>query len=505
MSLDSANREVLRGLEPQPVWDRFRRIAEIPRDSNEEDEVRAHVIAWARERGYSFQIDGVGNLLVRVPGRREGDTLLLQAHLDMVCVPKKGAQNSPADFGVELELGEDGWLHSKGNKTSVGADNGVGVATMMALVDDKDVNYPPLELLFTVDEENGLSGVGGLDIGMITAERVINMDSEDGPNLTGIASAAGRGMKAVRDAEYSPIVKPGEHRLVVVKADGFQGGHSGLAINNGLGNPIKVLAQTLRHGGVGPKGFDLLKLEGGSGAFGNVIPTGAELHLAVENTAFEGVTQSLGRGAQAALQGINNPGTVTVEGGSASLDPAAKVLGDRVKSALVGALQELPDGVLTRRKIPEGAPDVSSNLGWVRTGDGVEVVACLRGHTVTDLDAQFGASKGIFSSRGFKLVDGNGKEADLFGYGGWEINPDSALLAHGEAVMRGLGMEPKRWAYHCGLEVGELVMTMETAGRKMDAIASGPHIRDVHSTNERIQVSSVEDWYRYLKEFLRTV
>ncbi len=496
MSLES-NREVLSGLEPVAVWDRFAELTQIPRPSKLEAQAREHILDWAKQRGLDSQVDSVGNILVRVPGRREGKPLLLQGHIDMVCVPGKGEPNSPADFSVELELGEDGWLRSKDGKTSVGADNGVGVSTMMALVDDPEVNYPPLELLFTIDEEDGLDGVGGLDLSMITADRMVNMDSEDGPDLTGIASAAGRGFKAQIAPEYSPIERGNDGRLVIVRATGFQGGHSGLAINKGIGNPLKALVDSLSEGEVDLRQLDLMKLEGGTGKYGNVIPSSAELHMAVNNGTREELYRRIEQGSGLVNGRINQPGQISVET-AGGIDPSMRAMSTRVKHATLDAIGMLHDGVLTRRKIPAGAPDVSSNLGWVRTGDTLDAVACIRGHNVPNLEAQFAASKGEFTSRGFTTED-------LFNYGGWEIDPDSTLLAHGEALMRGHGIEPKRWAYHCGLEVGELVMKMEAAGRSMDAIATGPMIQDVHGINERIEVASVEKWYAYLKDFLATV
>ena len=225
-------------LEPRGIWTHFLALTRIPRPPKEEDEVRAHVLAWAAEHGLETAVDGEGNAVARVPateGREDAPTVVLQSHLDMVCERDPDSPNDPREGRIEV-VRDDDWVLARG--TTLGADNGIGVAAAMAIAEDPEVAHGPLELLFTVSEEQGLEGAKALDPSLVRGRLLVNLDGTSNGSLT--VGCAGSAHTFVRLA-LVPEPVPDEWETVAVTVSGVRGGHSGGDIAKGRLNAIKAL------------------------------------------------------------------------------------------------------------------------------------------------------------------------------------------------------------------------------------------------------------------------
>jgi dipeptidase D len=476
----------LENLEPHSLWKRFEALSAIPRASGNEAAARAYVLGEAARLGLEADTDRVGNVVVRKPARpgREGAIMAtLQGHLDMVCEKNEGtAHNFDAD---PIRLVRDGdWLKADG--TTLGADNGVGVAAALAMMESRDVAHGPLEFLFTIDEESGLTGASEFPAGALKSKYFLNLDGEEEGTLC-IGCAGGLNTTARRTLEMRPG-GPGDGWRI--KVSGLQGGHSGLDINKGRGNAIAILGRTLQ-GLALPMG--VAAIQGGSKR--NAIPREAWATVLVESGREEDLRRMVAetQAETRAALGSFDPGVkITVE----SAGRPGQVFASAGASQVVGLLASLHHGVLEMSPDVPGLVQTSTNLAIVSAEDGlVEIETSQRSSIESSKQAAGRMVTTFLQFAGFEAHQAGG-------YPGWKPEPSSDIVRQAQKVHREiLGTTPELVAMHAGLECG--VIGEKHAGMQM--ISFGPHIVDVHSPSERLKISSVEPFWRFLKGLLESL
>jgi len=480
----------LEKLEPRLIWKHFDAIRQIPRPSKHEERIAEHMVSWARSRDLEVKRDGAGNVVVKVPataGHEKAPVIVLQGHLDMV--PEK---NSDVAFDfmkdpIQVRVVGD-YVYATG--TTLGSDNGVGVAAAMAVVEDPKAVHGPLELLFTIDEETGLTGAMQLDTKLLVGRTLINLDTEEDAALY-IGCAGGADTHAT-------FTITGEESLkgtvpVRVSVRGLRGGHSGVDIHENRGNALKFLLRTLN--ALRGKGieFGIVSVAGGSKH--NAIPREADAVLRISRDDESAVAAAVDEYARILKEefGEIDPNQrlecVTLEDREDNRKVWIRFDNDRVLDALLA----VPHGVLAMSRAVPGLVETSNNLAVVTIdGNTVKVTTSSRSSVMPSLKAtteQVGAA--------FRLGGAEVEQHD--GYPGWKPNPESPVLKTALKVFeREFKKEPAVKAIHAGLECGLI-------GEKypgMDMVSMGPQIESPHSPDERVQISTVDRFYTFLKATL---
>ncbi|HEX8550068.1 MAG TPA: beta-Ala-His dipeptidase [Abditibacteriaceae bacterium] len=469
-------------LEPQEVWRHFSALNEIPRPSGQEEQARDYVRRVAEQNGAVATQDARGNLVVLVPargGKADGPVAAVQGHLDMVC-QKRPEIAHDFDRDPIRPRREGDWIFASG--TTLGADNGLGAAMMLAALTDQTIEHGPLELVFTVEEETGLYGAAELDAALISAQYLINLDSEDPDEIT-IGCAGGAGANVHLPAATSTVENGQAFYLTV---GGLAGGHSGMQINEPLANALKLLTQMLTEMNAASP-IRLASLRGGNAH--NAIPRDAEAFVICD------------KAAQAALQTAR----ATINARWREHEPNLKIElreGETVARAwnematreALDLLHDLPHGVLQMSNVFEGKVETSANLAIVALDDealklhvsvrsfrGAEIQRVL--NEIEDRAMRAGASTEIRE-----------------GYPGWEPEADSTLLERTrEAFVHTQGKEPVVQVVHAGLECGLLVAKKPG----LEAISFGPHIRGAHTPEECVEIRSVATSWSLLRALLK--
>jgi dipeptidase D len=475
-------------LEPKPIWKHFDALAAIPRASTKEAAAREYVLAQAARLGLEVVQDKAGNIVVRKPAHkgREGATkALLQGHLDMVCEKNEGtAHNFDTD---PIKVVRDGdWLKADG--TTLGSDNGVGVAAALAVMESTDIAHGPLEFVFTIDEETGLTGAAEFQAGVLKSSYFLNLDNEEKGTLC-IGCSGGMTTTARRKVTLRPAGAGAGWRIKVL---GLKGGHSGVDIHQGRGNALRIL------GGVLQKALESLPVEvsdikGGSAQ--NAIPREAS-SIVVLDAAREKDLKSLVATAEAEYKadlGSFDPDLqITVE----KAERPEKVLDSTDAKQTVALLVTVPHGVLAMSPDVPGLVQNSTNLAIITTkGDVIEIVTSQRSAIESSKQAAARMVATACRLAGFE-VEHRGS------YPGWKPEPTSEIVRKLQAVHQELFSEPaKLIAMHAGLECG--VIGEKYPGMQM--VSFGPTIVDPHSPNERVQISSVESFWKYLRAVLERI
>jgi dipeptidase D len=477
----------LTSLDPRPVWAHFEALTRIPRPSGHEERAAEHVRGVAREHGFEVVSDAVGNVVVRVPaspGAEGAPVVALQGHLDMVCEKNRDvAFDFMRDPIVPEIRGE--WVHARG--TTLGADNGIGVAAALAAATEPGVVRPPLDLLFTVDEETGLTGAQRLDPSILRARTLLNLDSEeDGVLFVGCAG----GTDTVLTLGAGRMAHEAGDRVFRLEVSGLRGGHSGLNIVENRGNAIKVLAHVLLAAMERGVGFQVVSV--GGGGKHNAIPREAEATLFVppgEERRLADVMEREVAGFRDTLGGVDDGLSVRLEPGGES----GRVLQPTVVERLLRLLVGLPHGVLAMSGAIPGLVETSSNLAVVSTTDStVRIVTSSRSSVAPSLAAVLAQIRALGALAGAEVEIANA-------YPGWKPNLASPVLGVVREVYTTVwGREPKVTAIHAGLECG--LIGEKVPG--MDMVSFGPHLEGVHSPDERIHVPSVERFWDALRRIL---
>lgn len=484
----NALEKIMKGAaKPARVWHYFGEIMQIPRPSKHEERISAYLVEWGRAHGLETKSDRLGNVLIRKPaskGYEQSAGVCLQAHMDMVC-----EKNSDKKFDFMADAIQpvlDGeWLTADG--TTLGADDGIGVATILAILEDDTLQHPALEALITVDEETGLTGAAGLSRSWLKSEILLNFDDEDeGEYCIGCAG----GIDTTVELDYKMVTAPRGHRAFRLRVSGLKGGHSGDDINRGRGCAIKLLNRMLWTATY-QYSARMASIDGGN--LRNAIAREAEAVLTVPEAdvrAFKTMVTRMGKALQFEFRSTEPDLKIALT----EVDAPRQVIDVDTQTRLVNVLYACAHGVLAMSREIENFVETSTNLASVKMKDGTLHIATSQRSSVES--AKLAAAQKIEAT--FRLAGARVSHSD--GYPGWTPNPDSRVLKVGVDVYKKMyGREPVVRAIHAGLECGLIGEKYP----KMDMISYGPTLRGVHSPDERIEIKTVEMFWNQTLEILR--
>lgn len=482
------NNEVAQ-LAPTAIWTWFEKLNEIPRPSKREERIIKFVQDAGQELGLETIVDEAGNIIIRkpaTPGLEGLKPVVLQAHLDMV-----HQKNSDTDFdfdtqGIESWIDGD-WVKAKG--TTLGADNGIGAASVLAVLASKDIKHGPLEGLFTIDEETGMTGAFELKPGVLQATILLNTDTEDEGELT--IGCAGGVDSSVSMTYQQQAAQPGQN--IKLSVTGLKGGHSGCEIHLGRGNANKIMNRIMwACSQIDGAGFEIGSLTGGS--LRNAIPreSFATLNVTDDRGKFEAAVNEIAAIIGAELQRTEPEFTVTVE----DVNGVDQVMNTQSQRQFLAAVYASPCGVIRMSDEVAGLVETSTNLSLVNVKDGQVSIEFLSRSSVetakTDVTSQIDAT--------FDMIGANVEHSGS--YPGWMPKADSEILGTMKSLYQEMfDTDPIVNAVHAGLECG----IIGSHYPEMDMVSFGPTIKNPHSPDEKCHVPSVEKYWRYLLKILESV
>lgn len=477
-------------LKPEIVWKFFHQITQVPRPSKKESKIIQYLESFAKEYNIAIKKDKAGNILMSkpaTPGYEKLPTVILQSHMDMVC-----EKNSDKAFDFDndpIQTVVDGeWLRADG--TTLGADNGIGMAAELAILASTDIEHGPVECLFTVDEETGLTGAKALEAGFMTGEILLNLDSEDEGELF-IGCAGGKDTQGTFYYEQMPA--PTDQQYFRIDIKGLKGGHSGGDIHKGLGNANKILVRFLF---LLKKNFDftLCSIDGGN--LRNAIAREANAVIGLKPGDKEEVRAMLNRFAtdiECELKYADPNVQISMQ----STDNPEKCIESPIAEKLIYAMHACPHGVKAMSHDIEGLVETSTNLASVKMKDDDKIVIGTSQRSSIESSKEEIANQVscVFLLAGAEVTQGDG-------YPGWAPNPNSQILkVAAESYKKLFNKEPKVMAIHAGLECGLFLEKYPY----LDMISFGPTLRDVHSPDERIQIETVGLWWEHLLDLLKNI
>ncbi len=481
---------LLQELQPRIIWEQFDAITKVPRPSKKEGKIIEFLIDFAKQHDLEWQRDDIGNVVIRKPatqGYEERPTVILQSHMDMVC-----EKNSDVEFDFDndaIRTKVDGeWVRAEG--TTLGADCGIGMAAAMAMLIDPEVEHGPLEALFTVDEETGLTGAFELGEGMLTGKYLINLDSEDeGEIFIGCAG----GVDTVATFTCEREAAPEDYKFYRMDVANLLGGHSGDDIDKGRANSNKIAARWL-YEMQDAFGVRLSALDGGN--LRNAIPREAYAVVAVPQhhcEAFEHRFAAFATDVKAEFHATEPNFSLSL----VATDAQADVLTEEAQRRLVGALIGLPNGVLAMSMAVKGLVETSTNLASVKFKAENRVVVTTSQRSSLESGKEW-AKQSVEAV--FLLAGAEVEHSD--GYPGWAPNPESHLLQTTvQCYERLFGVEPKVRAIHAGLECGLFLEKYP----HLEMVSFGPTIRGVHSPDERLEIATVDKFWVLLQECIKSI
>lgn len=480
----------IKDLEPKIVWNFFHEITQVPRPSKKEEKIIEYIENVANKHNIPMKKDEVGNLLLfkeATKGYESLPTVVLQAHIDMVCEKNSNVKhdfdNDPIKTVVDGE-----WLRAEG--TTLGADNGIGVAAALAVVTSEDIEHGPIECLFTVDEETGLTGANALQKGFMTGKILLNLDSEDEGEIF-IGCAGGKNTTAT--FSYEAVTASDKEEYFKISVSGLNGGHSGGDIHLGLGNANKILARFL-YQLLDKYEFKLSGILGGN--LHNAIAREAYAIIGIDGKKKEEVSALLNIFAadiENELKHVDPNVTLSME----TTDAPKTNIPDDIKTNLILALLACPHGVMAMSHDIEGLVETSTNLASVKQIDDnkIFIVTSQRSSVESEKDATADQVASVFKLAGAKVIHNDG-------YPGWAPNPNSKILEVAKTSYRKLfGKDAKIMAIHAGLECGLFLEKYPY----LDMISFGPTLRSVHSPDERIEIKTVDMWWQHLLDILKNI
>lgn len=478
----------IKELTPVSVWGIFDEITKVPRPSKKEEKIRAYIRNFATEHKLPFREDEAGNILVSRPasqGYADAPVVTLQAHMDMVCDKVAGVK---IDFEKDpLKPYVDGeWVTAEG--TTLGADNGIGIAAALALLTDEGLQAGAVEALFTVDEETGLGGAKALKDGFISGKYLVNLDSEEeGEIFIGCAGGA----DTVATFVHNPMMTPPNYHFMKISVSGLKGGHSGGDIHLGRGNAIKILARFLCPA-IDKHKIILASFEGGS--LRNAIPREASAIIGVPADSKERITVDMNIYAAAVSEELKNVDEDFVMKWE-SVEPSRTVIDRQTSFTLLNTLNACPHGVVSMSTEIKGLVETSTNLASVKKSGENKIVVCTSQRSSIDSmkEAVVESVESLFMLAGAKVSHGDA-------YPGWRPNRKSELLKIAVAAYKELfsDRKPQVKAIHAGLECALFLKKYPA----LDMISIGPTMADVHTPDERMHIPSVERFYLFLKAIL---
>ncbi len=468
----------------------FEEISKIPRCSKHEEKIVNYLVEWSKENGFEYKLDSVQNILIKVPASKGFETsspVVIQGHLDMVC---EKTPDSDHDFTKDpIKLVYDGeWLTA--DKTTLGSDNGIAIAMAMAMALDKDLEHPPLELLFTVDEETGLTGANALEPGFIEGKILLNVDSEDEGVFT-VGCAGGINTNLTLPIDMETI--PSGYDRYRIKAGGMKGGHSGIDIPLGKANAIQVLARTINS--MVDLGFDVYLADIKGGSAHNAIPRDAEAVILLKKEDLSKI-ENLIKDEEQTIKfefSVTDP-DLTIEINPYDESSFSKAVNPVGLKKVCDFILAIPHGVFAMSAKIENLVETSNNLANIKFENGqIHILTSQRSSLVSRLDALTNSIEAIA-----RLAGGKGESSD--GYPPWEPNMDSPLLAKSVALYeRMYNKKPVVEVIHAGLECG--IIGDKNPG--MDMISIGPTLKYPHSPDEKIHVGTVGMIWDFMAELLK--
>lgn len=481
--------EVLKGLEPERLYHYFEEICKIPRPSKKEEKIAAYLVDFGKKHGLETIVDSTGNVIIRKPASKgmEGvKSVVLQSHIDMVCEKNSDTIHDFDKDPIQPFIAGE-WVKARG--TTLGADDGIGIATQLAILAANDIQHGPIECLFTVDEETGLTGAFGLDPTILKSNILLNLDSEDeGEIFIGCAG----GMDTVITLPCAYEKPAGNSKAFKIKVSGLKGGHSGDDINKGLGNANKILNRVIWETA---RDFELRLASFNAGNLRNAIAREGEAVVTVAADAATNLKNYVANYNQTvkAEYKITEP-DLKVE--IIDTDVPSQIMTQETQYKLLNSLYACPHGVIAMSQSIPNFVETSTNLAAVRTKDNtIEITTSQRSSVESAKYDVANMVASVFNLAGGESVHGEG-------YPGWTPNPDSEILEISKTVYEKLfGYAPRVLAIHAGLECGLIGEKYP----KMDMISYGPTIKGAHSPDERLNIETVTKFWDLTLEILKSV
>ena len=480
---------IFKNLKPSLLWKHFEEILKIPHCSGNETAIGDYVISVAKKNNLKWKRDKVGNIVVSKPAspeKKKGKTIIIQGHLDMVCEKNSDVKHDFTKDAIKV-IKKDKWIQAQG--TTLGADNGIGLCSALAILDDKSLSHGPIECLFTVDEETGLTGATQIKSDFLKGKILLNVDSEDEGTFT-IGCAGGADNEIVLPVKRQ---KKRDKELYKVKLFGLRGGHSGIDIDQGRGNAIQLLSRILWQT-TKKVPFFLTSIDGGSKR--NAIPREAWATCLIDRSdsrKFSSSIRKFFKNIKNEFQAIEK--NVDIEIKKAESNSFSPLTPESQKN-LVNLLFSLPHGVVSMHSEIKDLVETSNNLAIVKTHEkNVEIVCSSRSSVASAIDA--------IRHRIAALCElANAKVKQPQGYPGWTPNLQSSLLASMKDIyQKQFHKKAKIEAIHAGLECG--IIGEKFPG--MDMISFGPTIQHPHSPDERVNIPSVEKYWKFLTAILKNL
>jgi dipeptidase D len=478
---------ILHSIEPLSCWSYFEEITKIPRASKKEEKIRKHLIDFAQKEKLEYRTDGAGNVIIKKPATANQENkpaVILQSHMDMVCEKNSDSTHNFDTDPIDIYIDSD-WV--KANGTTLGADNGIGIAMQMAVLSDNLLEHPALECLFTVDEETGLYGASNLDGTVLTGKTLINLDSEEeGEFCIGCAG----GMDTLAELAFEKEETPADYFFFTVNVSGLQGGHSGEDINKGRANAIKILS---RYISILSSKTDIRIAQINGGNLRNAIAREAQALLAVPFKDKELVRVEVNNYIhEVETEYAKTENRLTID--LYSCETQAHVFPKTISAELIIALQDCPHGVIEMNQNIATLVETSTNLAAIKTTHkGVFIETSQRSASELKKKEISTIVGNTFARMGAAITFGKN-------YPGWEPDFNSAILTKSERIYTELfHQKPIVKVIHAGLECGVIAQKYPL----LDMISFGPTILGAHSPSERISISSVQKCWELLIAILK--
>jgi len=476
----------LSNIEPQVIWKNFSKLNAVPRPSKKEGKVIAFIKEFGENLGLETSVDEVGNVIIKKPataGMEDRKPIVLQSHLDMVCQKNNDVNFDFETEGIKMEI-EGDWVKAKG--TTLGADNGLGVATIMSVLESSDIPHPDLEALFTIDEETGMTGALGLKPGQLSGEILLNLDTEEDDEID--IGCAG-GIDVTINQSYNTEVAKGQ--IVRIEVKGLQGGHSGMDIHKGFGNSNVILGRIL-YKGLTNQNIQLISIDGGG--LRNAIPREAFAIVSVRhaNEFIEEVTTNLKKEILEEFASVEPNLHINLENSTSS----EKALSEEDSKKIILVLKSLHNGVYRMSPDVKDLVESSNNIARVElNGGNLKILNLSRSSVESSKDSVSEQLKSVAELAGMN-VEFSGS------YPGWKPKPGSEIVKLMEKIYTEKFKEkPHVVACHAGLECGIIGANYP----EMEMVSFGPTIRGAHSPDEKANIPSTQKFWSFFKDILANI
>ncbi|MCL8537012.1 aminoacyl-histidine dipeptidase [Chryseobacterium gallinarum] len=475
----------LSNIEPQIIWKNFSRLNAVPRPSKKEEKVIAFIKGFGEDLGLETSVDEVGNVIIKKPataGMENRKSVVLQSHLDMVCQKNNDVNFDFETEGIKMEIDGD-WVKAKG--TTLGADNGLGVATIMSILESSDIPHPALEALFTIDEETGMTGALGLKPGQLTGDILLNLDTEEDDEID--IGCAG-GVDVTITQQYETAAPKGQ--VIRIEVKGLQGGHSGMDIHKGFGNSNIILGRLL-YSGIANQNIEILSIDGGG--LRNAIPREAVAIISVRNAQeFIETATLLKKDILEEFASVEPGLQINIENSTSS----DKAISETDSRKVILTLKALHNGVYRMSPDVTDLVEASNNVARVELKEGSLTILNLTRSSVE-------SSKYSTAEQLKSVAELAGMNVEFSGsYPGWKPKPGSEIVQLMEKIYtEKFSEKPHVVACHAGLECGIIGANYP----EMEMVSFGPTIRGAHSPDEKANIPSAQKFWSFLKDILANI